>query len=66
MKNLTEKVNQVNENMSKDKLWTMYEKMRDTISAETMCDEIARSMSADKLKETLEWIDRNYDLNIFR
>ena len=66
MKNLTERLKQVNERLSSDQVWKAFEQMKDAMGAESLLDELAQALSADQLEENLRFIDRNNDLNIIR
>lgn len=66
MKNLTERLKQVNERLSSDQVWKAFEQMKDAMGAESLLDELAQALSTDQLEENLRFIDRNNDLNIIR
>lgn len=66
MKNLTERLKQVNERLSSDQIWKAFEQMKDAMGAESLLDELAQALSVDQLEENLRFIDRNNDLNIIR
>lgn len=66
MKNLTERLKQVNERLSSDQVWKAFEQMKDVMGAESLLDELAQALSTDQLEENLRFIDRNNDLNIIR
>ena len=66
MKNLTERLKQVNERLSSDQIWKAFEQMKDAMGAESLLDELAQALSTDQLEENLRFIDRNNDLNIIR
>ena len=66
MKNLTERLKQVNEKLSSDQVWKAFEQMKDAMGAESLLDELAQALSTDQLEENLRFIDRNNDLNIIR
>jgi len=66
MKNLTERLKQVNERLSSDQVWKAFEQMKDAMGAESLLDELAQALSVDQLEENLRFIDRNNDLNIIR
>jgi len=46
-------------------LYTIYEKIKDRIGAETMLEEIIQEMDSDQLQEMLEGVSKAYDLDLF-
>lgn len=66
MKNLTEKLKQVNERLSSEQIWDAFEKMKDAIGAEALLNELAQALSIDELESNLKFIDKNNELHIIR
>lgn len=51
--------------MDKEVLWDKYEQMKELMGAEHLMDELMRALSADEMKENLEYIDRHHELGVF-
>lgn len=66
MKNLTEKLKQVNERLSSEQIWDAFEKMKDAMGAEALLNELAQALSIDELESNLKFIDKNNELHIIR
>lgn len=66
MKNLTEKLKQVNERLSSEQIWDAFEKMKDAMGAEALLNELAQALSVDELESNLKFIDKNNELHIIR
>ena len=57
---------QLNENMEYDEVWDIFEEMKEMLGAEELVNELAQALSTDELEENLRFIDKNYDLGLFR
>ena len=57
---------QLNENMEHDEVWDIFEEMKEMLGAEELVNELAQALSTDELEENLRFIDKNYDLGLFR
>ena len=57
---------QLNENMEHDEVWDIFEEMKEMLGVEELVNELAQALSTDELEENLRFIDKNYDLGLFR
>lgn len=53
-----------NKQMDKNELLNIVDVMQDTMGSDELLFEIAKAMTSKDLQETLEYINRCYDLNI--
>ena len=53
-----------NKQMDKNELLNIVDNMQDTMGSDDLLLEISKAMTSKDLQETLEYINRCYDLNI--
>lgn len=57
--------NLITNNMERNELWGIIERMKDYMSSEQILDALCMSLNSDTLEEHLRYIDRNYETHLF-
>lgn len=68
MKNLSEtiRMKMVNEYMGENKVWDIFEEMKEALGAEELLHQIAQALTTKELEDNLRYIDRMNDLGMFK